>query len=168
MLTLDEQANWFQYLSPWQRDLVATSYTLSQKFDHDSEILDFSFIIFPMAKAYEGFLKKMLLDLALITEHTYQSRRFRIGRALNPDIRHNQRDAWWLYDDVELKLGKEVARAVWQAWLKCRNHIFHFFPNGERHTDYSEAEACLRRMELVISQVADKIKDINRTKNDES
>jgi len=156
-MQVNQQAPWFQYLSPWQQDLVNTSFILSEKLFDDPEIKDFSFIVFPMAKAYEGFLKKMLVDLGLITKRTYESRRFRIGRALNPDIRSNQRDAWWLYDDVARELGEDVAREVWETWLKCRNHIFHFFPGGEKHTNFAKALDCLERMQSVIAKVAQNI-----------
>lgn len=164
-MELDREQLWFQYLTPWQQDLVQTSFHLREKLADDKIIIDFGFMVFPMAKAYEGFLKKMLLDLDLITAETYKSRRFRIGRALNPDIRYNQRDAWWLYDDVAHELGEVIAREVWEAWLKCRNHIFHFFPDGDERTNFDEASACLNRMQNVIEKVATSIKAIESQTN---
>ena len=157
-MQLDQQAVWFIYLDHWQQDLVSTSFFLLNHFADEPQLKDFSFIIFPMAKAYEGFLKKMLLDLELITPHTYNSRRFRIGRALNPDVALNQRDAWWLYDNVEQHLGSDVARQMWQAWLDCRNHIFHFFPDGKQQVTWSEASDRLEQMQNIINQVAQYIK----------
>lgn len=162
-MSIEQNSAWFQYLSPWQQDLVVTSFHLSEKLANDQEIIDFGFMVFPMAKAYEGFLKKMLRDLDLITEDTYKSRRFRIGRALNPDIRYNQRDAWWLYDDVAHEFGEPIAREVWEAWLKCRNHIFHFFPNGDERTSYQEAVVCLKRMQTVIEKVATSINALRKS-----
>jgi len=38
---------------------------------------DYSFIVFPIAKAYEGFLKKMFFDLGFITEEDYRGKRFK-------------------------------------------------------------------------------------------
>jgi len=92
-----------------------------------------------MAKAYEGFLKKYLLDLGLIDEKTHDSRRFRIGRALNPDVHRNQRDEYWLYDDIEHICGKPLAKQLWQTWLECRNRVFHFFPQEKGKIDLENA-----------------------------
>ena len=159
---LDAKAAWFNYLSDWQQDLVETSFVLSEKKTELGELNDFSFIIFPMAKAYEGFLKKMLYDLKLITESTYFSRRFRIGRALNPDINYNQRDAWWLYDDIARELGEDLARELWEAWLKCRNRVFHFFPNGKQQITWEEAATRLKMMQDVMIRVAAQVPSIKK------
>ena len=145
-MQVDHNSNWYQFLSPWQQDLVDTSLSLSQRYDSLADLDDFSFIVFPMAKAYEGFLKKVLLDLNLISEKVYQSKKFRIGRSLNPDIRQNQRDQYWLYDDLRDHSNNDVARQAWDAWLKCRNRVFHFFPNGEQKLTWAEAEAKLKMM----------------------
>jgi hypothetical protein len=94
----------------------------------DSLLTDYSFIIFPIAKAYEDFLKQYLFDLGLISQKTYEGKRFRLGRALNPDIRDNQRDEFWLFDDVSSMCGEELSRSLWETWLECRNRVFHYFP----------------------------------------
>ena len=149
----DHNSHWYQFLSPWQQDLVDTSVLLSQRQDSLADLDDFSFIVFPMAKAYEGFLKKVLLDLSLISENVYKSKRFRIGRSLNPDIRQNQRDQYWLYDDLRDRSNEEVARQAWDAWLKCRNRVFHFFPNGEQKLSWVEAEARLQMMAAAMEAI---------------
>jgi hypothetical protein len=149
-MQFDQQSSWFKYLGPLQADLVKTSFYLSEQFVENHYINDYSFIVFPMAKAYEGFLKKVLLDLNLITHKVYYGRRFRIGRALNPDVRPNQRDKWWLYDDLSRIFNQELAREIWQTWLECRNHVFHFFPNGEQTLNMDEAKSCLNKMQVVM------------------
>jgi len=103
-----------------------------------------------MAKAYEGFLKKVLLDLNLISHKVYYGRRFRIGRALNPDVNPKQRDQWWLFDDLSRIFNQELAQEIWQTWLQCRNHVFHFFPNGEQVLNIDEATSCLNKMQSVM------------------
>lgn len=92
---------------------------------------DYSFIVFPMAKAYEGFLKQYLFQLRLLSSEEYQGRRFRIGRALNPDLRTNQRDEQWLYDDVVRLCSHELGQQLWGTWLQCRNRVFHYFPSAK-------------------------------------
>jgi hypothetical protein len=120
-------------LSPWQFDSLALSYQLwKREVLSESKLADYTFVVFPVAKAYEGFLKDLLLELKLIDEATYASRRFRIGRALNPDVAQNQRDALWLYDDVKLYCGPALAEQLWYTWLECRNHLFHYFPHADQ------------------------------------
>jgi len=149
-MQLDQQSPWLKYLDPGQENLVKTSFYLSQQFVDENYINDFSFIVFPMAKAYEGFLKKVLLDLNLISHKVYYGRRFRIGRALNPDVSPKQRDQWWLFDDLSRIFNQGLAQEIWQTWLQCRNHIFHFFPNGEQVLSLDEAISCLNKMEIVM------------------
>lgn len=146
------QEEWFSALAADQQKLVRLAWQLYQAqlvppmASARSLLADYSFVVFPAAKAYEGFLKDYLLNRGLITAEQHGSARFRLGRALNPDINQDQRDEWWLYDDVERECGKEVARQMWAAWLSCRNHLFHYFPN-EQHFITLE-EALLRLEEL--------------------
>lgn len=149
-MELQKQANWYQYLDVYQQELVEVSFSLVQKKNALADLKDFSFIVFPMAKAYEGFLKKVFHDLGLISQETYQGRRFRIGRALNPDIRNHQRDEDWLYDDVEAKFGKEVARQLWDTWLLCRNRVFHYFTSEKSSLNFDEA---LKKIEMLIDSM---------------
>ncbi len=100
---------------------------------------DYSFVVFPMAKAYEGFLKQYLLNMHLLSLEQYHDRRFRIGRALNPDLRHNQRDEQWLYDDIVQLCSENVGRVLWNTWLQCRNRVFHYFPASEHVLNLDQA-----------------------------
>ena len=172
-MQFDSQATWLKYLDPGQKELVEISFYLSQEFADKNHLQDFSFIVFPMAKAYEGFLKKVLLDLNLITHKVYYGRRFRIGRALNPDVSPNQRDQWWLFDDLSRIFNHGLAQEIWQTWLQCRNHVFHFFPNGEQKLNLEEAMSCLNQMQTVMKTTIGLIeerreKKANQTKKIES
>lgn len=156
-MDLPNQTTWYNYLDIHQRELVDVSFTLLQKKDLLAGLKDFSFLVFPMSKAYEGFLKKIFYDLQLINRETYQGRRFRIGRAFNPDVREYQRDEDWLYDDVERKFGKDVARQLWNTWLECRNRVFHFFITEKQALNLEEAIAKIgmitNSMQLVAEQI---------------
>lgn len=159
-----QQSSWFQYLDPGQQDLVTTSFHLSEQFKDNNSISDFSFVVFPMAKAYEGFLKRILLDMQLINHKVYYGRRFRIGRALNPDVNPKQRDQWWLYDDVARIFNEELAREIWQTWLECRNHVFHFFPNGDQRLSLIDATSCLNKMQNVMAVTVELLKKHHENK----
>jgi hypothetical protein len=135
-MTADEvtQLPWFSLLDQAVQKLLILSLELLEREKKlSSNFPDYAFILFPIGKAYEGFLKGFLLRFGLITEKVYLGRKFRIGRALNPDISPNQRDQWWLYDDVSRQCGDELARKIWNAWILGRNHVFHFFPE-EKNT----------------------------------
>lgn len=136
---------WFASLRKPQQELIRLSVHLYEREVKSTVTLsDYSFIIFPMAKGYEGFLKQYLFDLELITEATFNGRRFRIGRALNPDVHEDQRDKYWLFDDVEQRCGREVAQSLWQTWLTCRNRVFHYFPDRKLLFSLETAEEYLQ------------------------
>jgi hypothetical protein len=144
---------WFIYLDSKQQQLVELSFQLLEREQQlNSNFSDYAFMVFPMAKAYEGFLKNYFYDLALIDTSAYEGRRFRVGRALNPDISRNQRDEFWLFDDLEHLCGTSLARALWETWLECRNRVFHYFPKSEQALTLARAEEYLGRLESVMAE----------------
>jgi hypothetical protein len=75
------------YLEPDIRGLIQDGEALldyAERFK--GTISDFSFLVFPFSKAYEGFLKKLFLDLDLMREDEYYGDDIRIGRVLNPSF----------------------------------------------------------------------------------
>jgi hypothetical protein len=164
-MEIKKDAAWFRYLDAYQKELVLVSLSLANQKQTLSNLKDYSFIVFPMAKAYEGFLKKVFFDLQLISKETYEGNHFRIGRALNPDIRSYQRDKDWLYDNVALKFGKQTARYLWDTWLKCRNRVFHYFSNNQQFLSFKEALARIQMMKQAIQAVADQL-DLEKDNND--
>lgn len=154
---------WYMFLPKDQRQLIDLSVELYQReLRLNSMLQDYSFIVFPMAKAYEGFLKLYLFELGLISEKTFEGRRFRIGRALNPDIRQSQRDEYWLYDDVAQFCGKDLARFMWDTWLECRNQLFHYFPHRFKNIKLTQVEDYLLMMDESISRAYQCKLDINQ------
>lgn len=146
---------WFQQLSDWQRELIQTTLELYEREERmHSAFLDYSFIVFPISKAYEGFIKQFLFDLGLISAVTYADKRFRIGRAINPDVHPDRRDSWWLYDDVAKMCGKEIAQSLWTTWLECRNQVFHYFPRNERRLTLAEAASKMSMLLSTMEQAA--------------
>ena len=139
------ESTWFSALGKQQQKLLETAVLLYEKecISRKNDLSDYSFIVFPVSKAYEGFLKQQFFDLGLISKKTYQGRRFRIGKALNPDLHEKARDEYWLYDDVSSMCSAHVARILWEAWLECRNRVFHFYPNKNNLITLEEARARL-------------------------
>lgn len=142
----------WDYLDEGQRELFALSRQLLQKEKRGQgkKLTDYSFVVFPAAKAYEGFLKKFFFDVGLITREDYEGDRFRIGRALNPSLGENH----WsgsIYEHLKNFCGGEALPfGLWQAWRKSRNLLFHYFLDKERAISLAEAK---ERLELIEKAV---------------
>lgn len=89
---------------------------------------DFGYIVFPLAKAYEGFLKQVFYDLGLINRQQFAGEHFRIGKALNPNLPVRYRSGWVYQEMVETCKGEELPLHLWEAWKHARNQVFHYFP----------------------------------------
>lgn len=142
---------WYEYLEEDLRELLEESFLLIDKFEGNNQSFhDYSFIVFPAAKAYEGFLKKLLLDLKFIREEDYYGKHFRIGKALNPQLEPFLRKES-VYDKLVEFLGsKEVPDMLWETWKNCRNLVFHWFPEEKRVVNY---EGARDRVEQVVTAI---------------
>ncbi len=150
---LFSQKSWFAFLDEDQRQLVLVSEYLYEREERlNSRIADYSFIVFPMAKAYEGFLKEYLHSLKILPKQNYDDRKFRIGRALNPDISEKHKNEWWLYDDLIRACDDKTARELWDAWVECRNHVFHFFSDQKEELSLSVAQKRLVQLSNAMDQ----------------
>jgi len=130
----------------------------------DKKFHDYSFIVFPAAKAYEGFLKQLFLDLNFITKKQYYSKRFRIGRSLNPSLDKN--DPEWVYKKLETYCNnKDIATQLWKTWKESRNALFHWFPHEINAISYQESGNKLTMIAEAIEVVYSECKlDVNKTK----
>ncbi len=128
-----------KYLSPSQDNLVKdVELILSrlQKFDH---ISDYSFLVSPISKAYEGYLKDFFLKIHIIDQYNYESDRFRVGKTLNPSLRYKRFSIYQKLIDID-ESGEELAEILWNAWKYGRNEIFHYFPNNLKTITRDDAE----------------------------
>lgn len=121
------------------------------------EFHDYAFIVFPAAKAYEGFLKNLFLELDFINEKEYYGKRFRIGKALNPSLDRRFRRPQSVYSKISSFCGDiDLANRMWETWKRCRNVLFHWFPNETNAIDYKEAcdrvNLILETMDLAYGQ----------------
>lgn len=102
---------------------------------------DYSFIVFPAAKAYEGFLKKLFLDMGFVSQEDYFGKHFRVGKALNPSLEKEIREREGVYDKVvEFCGGEALGEKMWLCWKECRNLLFHWFPNEKNAISLPEAK----------------------------
>lgn len=152
-----EKRTWWNYIEEDLQELVLLSESLINMVGGSGksltikgrELHDYSFIVFPIAKAYEGFLKKMFLDMGLITKEDYLGKLFRIGKALNPYLESKYRDQESVYDKLAEHCGGErVPQVLWNAWVKGRNLLFHWFPEEKRAVSFEEAQ---ERIILIVA-----------------
>lgn len=144
---------WFSLLNDHGKRLVMLSEKLyAREVRLHTHYESYTFVVFPMSKAYEGFLKYYLKEMGLLNNPSYSDSKFRIGRALNPDIQERHKDEWWLYDDLERMCSKETARALWNAWLECRNKLFHFYFDDELPLPLPAARKKLLQMSTAMDQ----------------
>jgi len=112
---------------------------------------DFSFIVFPFAKVYEGFLKKLFLQIGAINEYQYNNDRWRVGRALNPQLEKDLRHTESVYDRiVEHCGGQNLADTLWRVWKMGRNQVFHFWPGRSKALSLAEASEIVREIEKAM------------------
>jgi len=165
-----EKKIWWSYIEPDLQELLVASEFLANvvrswgaDLPQGSKVFhDYSFVVFPAAKAYEGFLKKMFLDLGFITNEDYVGKHFRIGKALNPFLEIRFRDRESVYDKiVEYCGGKKLADQLWNAWSTGRNLIFHWFPEEKKVISFQEAEA---KIDLIIDAMDSAFKGCNINK----
>lgn len=122
--------------------------------DKPEKISDYSYLVFPFSKAYEGFLKRLFLDLQLIKEDEYYGDEIRIGRILNP---HYLEEHGNVFKNLcrSSDRGNEFAEELWTLWKRGRNRVFHYFPHNFRKLSYDEAleiiEGIVRAMEEAVA-----------------
>ncbi len=140
-----ENRPWWNYIHHDMKELFLESeLLLTHVGKWKNHFHDYAFVVFPAAKAYEGFLKNMFLDLGFISEEDYFGKRFRIGRALNPALEPRFRERESVYDRLTYYCnGEELPKALWETWKKGRNMSFHWFPEEKNALTLPEARLIL-------------------------
>ena len=146
------------FLNKEQQDFLNDVVLILERLKQFDHISDYSFLVSPVAKAYEGYLKDFFLKLNIIDQYNYESDRFRVGKTLNPSLRYKRFSIYQKLADYDEK-GEELAEILWNAWKYGRNEIFHYFPGVTKNLDRPEAED---RICLILSAI---IKSGQFTKN---
>jgi hypothetical protein len=151
-----EGSRLWQYLSPGQRVLAGDgNFLLADSENHrDEEPTDYSYLVFPFAKLYEGFLKELFVDLDIIDEREYLSDHYRIGKALSPNLvrRLGKRSA---YGQIEERYGKGLATRLWHTWKNGRNLVFHYFPHNYRALSLEQAKTLITLISDTMNAVVE-------------
>ncbi|MDP1710312.1 MAG: RNase LS family HEPN domain-containing protein [bacterium] len=142
---------WWNYLGEDIQQLMEESFVLFEKAGTwEEKFTDYSFVVFPAAKAYEGFLKKMFFDLGFITREDYEGKHLRIGKELNPFLPKKIESAGVYKKLVKYCGGEELANNLWDTWKTSRNLTFHYFPNEKNALTLWEAGD---RLEMIVGAI---------------
>ena len=141
MLSLIHNEPIWDYFSMTQKDLIREgNYLISMAETHGYRFKDYSFLVFPYAKAYEGFLKQLFLDLDFISHLDYISDHFRIGKFLSPHLIERLGDRS-IYAKIQRSGGDDLAREIWDVWKRGRNEVFHYYPHNIKKLSFEEAKS---------------------------
>jgi len=144
----------WHYLSQTQKDLIQEGTYLVNDVIHDGayHFHDYSFLVFPFAKSYEGFLKQLFKDAGFITHLDYISDHLRLGKLMSPNLIVKLGDRS-LYIKVKDCSTKETANRMWQTWKVGRNQIFHYFPHNYKAISFEEAQAIIKEILLTMEHI---------------
>lgn len=155
----DQYREFWDYLSQNQKDLILEGQYLMNDIikDHAYHFKDYSFLVFPFAKTYEGFLKRLFLDIGFITRLDYISDHLRLGKLMSPNLtmRLGERS---LYLKIKQAADEKLAEEVWDAWKVGRNQIFHYFPHNIKSITFEEAEKIVNQLIQVMENVYERLR----------
>ena len=158
MITLIHNEPVWNYFSTTQKDLIQEgNYLLSITEEKSYKFKDFSFLVFPYAKAYEGFLKQLFLDVGFITHLDYISNHYRIGKYLSPHLIQRLGDRS-IYTQIVHVASEELARDMWEVWKTGRNEVFHYYPHNIKRLTFEEAKTMNEDFLHTMSKAYDELK----------
>jgi len=155
---INKESQFWLYLSQGQKDLLDEGLYLMNDIirDHAYQFKDYSFLVFPFAKAYEGFLKQIFRDKKLISRLDYISDHLRLGKLMSPNLIGKLGDKS-LYKKIQEQYSQELADKVWNVWKNGRNQIFHYFPHNIKAISFNESRGIcmdiIRTMEEVFQKL---------------
>jgi len=150
----DVNKDFWQYLSSQQRNLILEGqYLMDDIIKHNSyQFKDYSFLVFPFAKAYEGFLKQLFKDIKFISHLDYISDHLRLGKLMSPNLIERLGDRS-LYKKIQDKNSEDLAKRIWETWKIGRNQIFHYFPHNLKAISFAEAEGIIGQILKTMEEI---------------
>ena len=158
-MTGDRAGEFWNYLSDPTKGLIMEGdYLMNDVIRHGNySFKDYSFLVFPYAKAYEGFLKQLFLDIKFISHLDYISNHLRLGKLMSPNLIGRLGDRS-LYKKITEASTRDLADRIWNTWKTGRNQIFHFFPNNIKAVTFDEAEGIVKDIIATMEESYEKLK----------
>lgn len=137
----DATTDFWKYLSQKQKDLIGQGDFIRHEVIEEGKYNfdDYAFMVFPYAKAFEGFLKQLFKDVGFLTQEEYVSDHLRLGKLMSPNMAGKLGDLS-LYKKLVSVGSKDLADKIWDSWRNGRNRVFHYFPHNLEAITLSEAE----------------------------
>lgn len=143
---ISEDSKLWQFLRPEERALARDgTHLIEDRREHTISLSDYSYLVFPFAKLFEGFLKDLFLSLSIIDYRQYTSDHFRIGKVLSPNL-VRRLGAKSAYGQLRARFGDELAASLWNIWKRGRNLVFHYYPHNYRSLDEREAKELVEQI----------------------
>jgi len=160
-MIVNRDTNLWKYLTQEMKELVVEGEALlkSCQLSGEIEVKDFSYLVFPWGKLYEGFLKKVFLDLNFITSEDYYGNEVRIGKLLSTGMGNKPPHRLSIVNELSSSkiLGENLTKVMRGVWKNSRNSVFHFFPDNVYKLDLDTAKKRINEvvkcMELVVNRV---------------
>lgn len=143
-----------RYTDKSQDFLLNDTLILFHKLESGDAIQDYSFLLAPIAKAYEGFLKDFFLHIGLIDLNLYEGDRFRVGKTLNPSLRYKRFSIFQRLSQLD-DHGEELAEKLWDAWKQGRNEALHFFVGNTKKLSLEEAVSRIHQVLQAIVEAGE-------------
>ncbi|MBT6401247.1 hypothetical protein HN803_05415 [candidate division WWE3 bacterium] len=122
------------------------------------KVSDYSYLVFPFAKAYEGFLKHYFLELELIHEDEFYGDDIRIGRILNPMFMEKKFSVYAKLKKIK-GYDPDMPEHLWKIWRRGRNQVFHYFPHNFRRLSKEESADIINGMVGAMHEAVAVLKD---------
>ncbi len=144
----DTTTDFWKYLSQKQKDLIHQGDFIRHEVIEEGKYNfdDYAFMVFPYAKAFEGFLKQLFKDIGFLTQEDYVSDHLRLGKLMSPNMAGKLGDLS-LYKKLVSVGSKDLADKIWDSWRNGRNRVFHYFPHNLEAITLTEAE---EKTEMII------------------
>ncbi len=141
----------WDYLTQTQRDLILEGDYLNEEVLKKCKYCfkDYSYLVFPYAKAYEGFLKKICYDVGFLSERDYLSDFLRLGKLLSPNLVGRLGNES-LFKKIRDTVSKDMADELWMTWKEGRNQVFHYFPHNLKALTHEEADEIIENMKQTM------------------
>lgn len=123
---------------------------------------DYSFLVFPFAKAYEGYLKKLFRDVGYLSEKQYTSDFMRLGKLLSPNLVRRLGNKS-LYKQLHDHVSEDLASELWITWKEGRNQVFHYFPQNFKALTFEQSQEITQRITDAMLDSFNKLESQIRT-----
>jgi hypothetical protein len=113
-----------------------------------AQVSDYSYIVLPAAKAYEGVLKKILVNAGLVSEQTILEKpELSLNSYFNPVGNEG------IFNSLKDKArDKAIPHIIYSTYQECRNQIFHHDSYRDSKITLEDADFYIRRIDDAISK----------------